>query len=583
MAPRVPDPSKYDSLLDVLDDAGRRYGDRRLLSLRTDDGLALPWSAGELSYRSKLVAWRLRRLGFARGDRLLTWSPSTPELPALYFGAMRAGVVVVPLDLRMAPEVVRRIAERSDTRWLALGTGHDAPEPAKVGLGHFQARTIPFLTGDPSHESASRADEGGLDAEFPAGWEAEVDSWPRPGRSDLFEVVFTSGTTGHPKGAALTHGNFLATLEASIKVMPEWHHRAVSLLPLSHLFGQLELFYALAVGADLLYLRSRNPRVIFESLREHRVTTMIVVPQVLELFWTAIVREVGKRGKTRQFELARSVARRLPYFARRLIFRNVHTQLGGSLRLLVSAAAFLPPALQESWQDLGVIVFQGYGATECGFATAQSVGDHPPGRVGRPVPPSRVRISPDDGEILVGGPNVFGGYWRDPAATAEALDSEGYYHTGDIGRWDERGQLILSGRKKNMIVLPNGFNVYPEDIENELRVAGLRDSVVVETTPGRIEAIVLDPEAFPGARPGERMPLPERTEEEAAARDRTIEEAVKRANAALGSHQRIAAWRLWPEVDFPRTHTLKVQRDHVRAWVGGDRQMGIREELVTAR
>jgi long-chain acyl-CoA synthetase len=579
----VPDPRVYGSLLDLLEDAVRRYDDRRVMALRSDDGLALPWSARELNYRSKLIAWRLRQLGLQPGDRLLTWSPSTPELPALYFGAMRAGVIVVPLDLRMAPEVVKRIADRADARWLVIGTGHDAPDPRDAGLERFQTRTLSFLAGDPAHQSASARDEGGLEVSFSPDWETEVDAWARPGRSDLFEVVFTSGTTGHPKGAELTHGNFLSTLEASIKVMPAWHHRAVSLLPLSHLFGQLELFYALSVGADLLYLRSRNPRVIFEALREHRVTTMIVVPQVLELFWTAINREVARRGKTRQFELLRSIARRLPYAVRRVLFRSLHKQFGGSLRLFVSAAAFLPPSLQEGWQDVGVIVFQGYGATECGFATAQSVDDHPPGRVGRGVAPSIVRISPVDGEILVGGPNVFRGYWRDPVATAEALDADGFYHTGDTGRWDERGQLVLSGRKKNMIVLPNGFNVFPEDIENELRVAGLRDCVVLETAPGRIEAIVLDPSATPGARPGEPAPLPERTAEELAERDKAIDDAVKRANAALGMHQRISGWRLWPDVDFPRTHTLKIKRNEVRAWARPDEQLPVREEAVLAR
>jgi long-chain acyl-CoA synthetase len=211
------------------------------------------------------------------------------------------------------------------------------------------------------------------------------------------------------------------------------------------------------------------------------------------------------------------------------------------------------------------------------------VNDHPTGRVGRPVAPSVVRISPEDGEILVGGPNVFGGYWRDPEATAEALDAEGFYHTGDTGRWDERGHLLLSGRKKNMIVLPNGFNVFPEDIENALRVAGLRDTVVLETAPGRIEAIVLDPDATPGARPGERAALPERSAEERATRDAAIEDAIKRANVALGMHQRIAGWRLWPDVDFPRTHTLKIKRNEVRAWARPEQDLPVREEVLATR
>jgi long-chain acyl-CoA synthetase len=576
----LPDPARFDSLLDLLDDVAQRYGDRTLLSLHTDEGPSLAWTAAELRRRSRLVAWRLRRLGLNPGDRLLTWSPVTPEVPALYFGAMRAGVAVVPLDLRMAPDVVRRIADRAEARWLAIGTGRDAPKPSETGLAGFHTRTVGLLTGDPPHEPASAMDEGGLDADFPPGWEVEVDAWDRPQRSDLFEIVFTSGTTGHPKGVMLTHGNVLATLEASMHVLPPWEHRVVSLLPLSHLFGQVELLLALTVGADLLYIRSRNPRVIFEAIRGHRVTTMLAVPQVLELFWTAIAREVSRQGKARQFELLRSVSRRLPYAVRRLLFRTVHRRLGGGLRLFVSAAAYLPPTLQRAWEDLGVIVMQGYGATECGFATAQSVDDHPVGRVGRPILPSRLRLSPEDSEILVGGPNVFQGYWRDPEATAAALDPDGWYRTGDIGRFDEDGQLVLSGRKKDIIVLPNGMNVFPEDIENALRAAGLRDTVVLETAPGRIEAVVVDPEV-PPARPGESPAARgRRPEEEAALRER-IDAAVKRANASLSVHQRVEAWRLWPESDFPRTHTLKVKRDAVRAWAVADAPLPVGDEVTT--
>ena len=141
---------------------------------------------------------------------------------------------------------------------------------------------------------------------------------------------------------------------------------------------------------------------------------------------------------------------------------------------------------------MGVIVIQGYGSTECGFATCTTREDHGLGTVGRSVPPVEVRLA-DDGEILVRGPNVFRGYWHDEAATAAALSDDGWYRTGDIGRFDADGRLILMGRNKDIIVLPNGFNVYPEDIENALRMAGIRNSVVVETQPGRIEAIVLAP------------------------------------------------------------------------------------------
>ena len=275
----------------------------------------------------------------------------------------------------------------------------------------------------------------------------------------------------------------------------------MSLLPLSHLFEQAPiLFYGTMIGADMRYVRSRNPRVIFESLREHRVTTMVVTPQLLEIFWTAIGREIDKQGKRARFERARKIARRLPYAARRRMFASLHRQLGGSLRLFVSAGAYLPPELQQAWEDLGIIVLQGYGATECGAAAANTEHGGPPGRDHRQAgPPAKVKLA-DDGEILVSGPTVFPGYWRDPEATAEALDAEGWYHTGDIGRWDAKGRLVLSGRKKNIIVLPNGLNVFPEDIESALQDHGLSQAVVLETAPGRIEAVVLPPGSMPVVR-----------------------------------------------------------------------------------
>jgi acyl-CoA synthetase (AMP-forming)/AMP-acid ligase II len=134
----LPDPRTFDSLLDLLEDAARRYKGKRQLALRTDEGTQLPWSAQELQKRAKLVAWRLRALGLQPGDRLLTWSPATPALPAVYFGAMYAGIIVVPLDLRMAPEVLRRIADASGARWLVIGTGFDAPDAEAGGLAHFE-------------------------------------------------------------------------------------------------------------------------------------------------------------------------------------------------------------------------------------------------------------------------------------------------------------------------------------------------------------------------------------------------------------------------------------------------------------
>jgi len=162
---------------------------------------------------------------------------------------------------------------------------------------------------------------------------------------------------------------------------------------------------------------------------------------------------------------------------------------------------------------------------------------------------------------------VFPGYWRDPEATAEALDADGWYHTGDIGHIDAKGRWHLSGRIKNIIVLPNGLNVFPEDIETALQDHGLSQSVVLETTPGRIEAVVLPPGTMPMVRSD--APKPEPLDADGLEKAKAeIERIVRETNRQLGQHQRIDGWRLWPEPDFPRTHTLKIRRDEVRDWVG---------------
>ncbi len=544
-----------ETLIDLLEAAARRYGPRHALGLRRDDGSTWHWTYEELVRRSRIAAWRLRALGLRPGDRVLTWSPSTPALPATYFGSMYAGLIFVPLDARMAADTIGRIVERSGAVRLLLGTGRDAPDPGEVGLERFPTTLVEDLVADP-------------DATFPPDWEAQLAAWARPAPPDVFELVFTSGTTGNPKGVMLAHDNVLAGAMSFHGIINPMEHRLVSLLPLSHAFEQaVSLYYALDVGANVLYVRSRNPRVIFDALRDHRVTSMVLVPQFVDLFWSAIEREVEKRGQTATFARLRRIARLLPFRARRLLFRSIHGQFGGGLRLFATAGAFLPPALQQAWEDLGVIVLQGYGATESFAGACTTMDDHPLNCVGWPPRPVEMRIA-DDGEIQFRGPTLFKGYWDDPEATAAAFTADGWYRSGDLGQLDDKGRLHLHGRKKDIIVLPNGFNVFPEDIENALRVAGIRDSVAIETRPGRIEAVVLAPGLH--AVPGDQRATASLEDDAPDALRNTIDAAVKAANAALGPNQRIAGWRLWPEADFPRTHTFKVKRDRVRSWAAVD-------------
>jgi long-chain acyl-CoA synthetase len=530
------------TLIDLLERAVTRFGTRPALGLRLDDGSTTQWSYRDLDRRARIAAWRLRALDLEPGDRILTWGPSSPEIPAAYFGAMHARLVIVPLDIRMSTEAVQTVVRASGARHLILGTGRDAPDPGEAGLADFPTTTFEDLSAEPTPD----------DPVFPPDWEARQAAWKRPTSDEVFELIFTSGTTGTPKGVMLTHDNVAASIESFHHIVPPMDHRLVSVLPLSHLLEQaVGLYYALDVGAHILYVRSRNPRVIFDSLREHRVTSMVVVPQVLDLFWSAVEREIDKRGRRAMVDRLRGIARRLPFAVRRVLFRSVHQQLGGHLRLFLSSGAFLPPALQGAWEDLGVTVLQGYGATETGTGACTTLDDHGPGTVGRTPEGIEMRIA-DTGEVQFHGRSVFAGYWNAPELTAAAFTPDGWYQTGDLGHLDPEGRLILSGRIRDMIVLPNGFNVYPEDIENALRIAGVRDAVVVETEPGRIEAVVL---ALDG--------------EEPAATEARVDAAVKAANRTLGPNQRVAGWRQWPTGDYPRTHTLKIKRDPVRRWATG--------------
>lgn len=531
-----------ETLLDLLDESVRRYRDRPAFALRKDDGSTIHWTYEEVGRRSRIAAWRLHALGLRPGDRVMTWSPSTPALPAAYYASIINRLIYVPLDMRMTAEAIEKIRLKSGAVHLLVGTGKDAPDPGEAGMAEFPTTTIEDLCADP-------------DGTFPPDWEDQVRSWPRPRPDEVFELVFTSGTTGTPKGVMLAHDNMLAAVGTFHRIVRPMEHRLVSVLPLSHSLEQnVSLYYAMDVGADILYIRSRNPRVIFDGLREHRVTSMLVVPAMLDLIWSAITREAAKQGKTATFNRMRGIARRLPMRVRRVIFRTVHDSLGGSLTLLVSAAAYLPPDLQQGFEDLGIVVLQGYGATETAAGAATTFRDHPLGTVGTPPPPIEMRLA-EDGEIQFRGPTLFKGYWENPEATKAAYTEDGWYMTGDLGRLDAKGRLYLHGRKRDMIVLPNGFNVFPEDIEIALRDAGIRDSVVLDTEPGRIEAVCLAPSVPIGGT----APTDDQVRELIAA-------AVKQANGALGPNQRIQGWRLWPEADFPRTHTLKVKRDPVRAW-----------------
>ena len=473
------------------------------------------------------------------GTRVLVQGAPGPGFAAALFAAARANVILVPLDARMAPDTVERISALTEPSAILLGSGATLVPVVSPLLA-----SLPVLDLDDLINPAGLEAVAALASRTPADPDEPI------------EILFTSGSTGNPKGVTITQTMLLASTQRCLATIPPGNNRFVSILPLSHIMEQVAgLVYAVAAGAETEYVATLRPDLIAAAIRGHRATALVVVPQVLEFLFGAIRREAERTGSGATFRRALRVAPYLPVGLRRRLFAKVHDALGGELRLVLSSAAHLPPALQRNWEALGVVVVQGYGSTEAGLVSTNFRGRTPAGSVGWPRPPLEVRIEPD-GEVVVRGPSVFSGYWRDPVATTAAFTPDGWYRTGDIGEVDPSGALRLVGRTRSLIALPNGMNVHPEDVEAALVAEGLVEPVVYEAEPGRIALTYRPGAAF------SEQPVDETS---------ALAAAVRAANRRLASHQRVDGRAPFPEPDFPRTHTLKVRRGAVAERMAGVR------------
>lgn len=530
-----------ETLVQLLAYATREYGNRVAIGYRSRQG-EVTWTYAQLWQNARNVAYSLHTRGIGPGERVLVYAPNSHRLAATYFGLLMAGCVIVPVDMRCTAEIIVRVREKARAHVLVV----DGDPPAQLAdVSRIQMEELPF---DTYVESGA--------------WQPHE---PQP--DDMAEIVFTSGTTGRPKGVVLTHRNITCNAEVGALAMRDLPaFRGLSILPLSHMFGQTGgLYAACLLGATIYYIESLTPQAIFGTLRERQITGILLVPQVMQLFWNSLLREVRRQGRERQFRLALAAAGRLPMEMRRRLFRPVHERLGGHLLFFICGGAHLPPELQRNWERLGVRVLQGYGTTECSPMVSFNTyrGRRPLGSVGRPLPNIQVRLA-EDGEILVRGPSVFPGYWEDEEATRNAF-IDGWYRTKDLGEMDARGYLSVRGRKDDVIVLPTGENVYPEDVETQLRAeAAIQDAVVFglrrSSEPFRLHAVL----------------LPARGEDGAEASEEEVARALKAANRKLALYQRIELFSLWPEEDFPRTHTMKVRRAEVLARLEG----GLRERAL---
>lgn len=528
MANSIVSPGRGPATLpEFLEEAASRYGPAPALLFKSTYRYR-QWSYEDLWRDSGNVAALLQGRGVKPGDRALIWGPNCPQWVIAFFGCLRASVIVVPLDLRGSAEFAERVvaSSRPAVAFVSRATPHRG-----TGIG---VPTIDFEELDRNLD--------GMDGEAADARNGERKPERVPvGESDIAEIMYTSGTTGTPKGVMITHRNLLSNVASSSVPIPgKRSYRLVSILPLSHMFEQMaSLLSALNSGGNITYPASIQPTVLIRTMQERRVTTLLLVPQLLDLLMKRIEAEVQRRGKGRQWRLMHRFAGYLPRPVRRVMFRRVLARFGGSLDFIVSGGAALDPALGARWNNLGVKIIQGYGTTE----TSPAVSTHNLSgprfdSVGRPLPGVEVRIA-DDGEILVRGPNVTPGYWEAPQAT-QTVFVDGWYRTGDQGHIDRQGCLHIRGRKKDMVVLANGMNVYPEDVESVLRqYPGVADAVVVGL-PRSAEAEV-------------HAVFPRQCADRAEA-------AVAWANERLAEHQRIRGYSIWQEDEFPRTHTLKIKK-----------------------
>ena len=515
-----------DTLIDFFHDLARVRGD----FLVYDNGFRSRTHAyAEVAHAARTFAADLKSLGLQKGDKVVFWSENRPEWVVAFWACLLRGVVVVPVDYRASPEFLARVSRIVSAKLVLVG--QDVPPPASsIGAPLWKLHEYQW-------------------PELPAPVNPEADTAPDVpiGADDVAEIIFTSGATAEPKGVIITHRNIVANIVPVEREVLKYRHwsrpvapvRFLNLLPLSHMFGQaMATFIPPMLPGVVVFMRGYNPVEIAAQIKSRRISVLVSVPKILDVLREHVLRVVPHPD----------VPGPKQHFLRRWWrYRAIHRLFGWKFWAFVVGAAPLDSELEALWSELGYVVVQGYGLTE----TAPIVSlNHPfstrKGSVGKAMAGVEVKIAPD-GEILVRGENVTKGYFNAEEETARAFEN-GWFHTGDIGEIAADGQLYIRGRKKEMIVTPEGLNVFPEDVERVLtHLAGVRDAAVVGARIGteeRVHAVLVLEE---GA---------------------DLESIVREANSKLEDHQKIRRALVWPSGELPRTEgTRKLKHAVVRDWV----------------
>ncbi len=516
-------PAERKSLASLVDDLERRPTDTAVVVVR---GLRqIKTSYGDLALLARRFAAELASRNIAKGERVLLWGDNGPEWVACFFGCVLRGVLPVPLDTSGSEEFASRVIAQVSPRLILTGSTHfrharfNEPVIPLENLGEF---LTPQIAGAIKDLSAA----------------------------DSLQIVFTSGTTGQPKGVVHTHANVLASLAPIEREMAKYlkferpFHplRFLHTLPLSHVFGQfMGLWIPPLLGAEVHYQQRLVASDLVESIRTQRISVLAAVPRILDLM------QAYMAGYFPDLESRLINAHKWKAWQRWWHFRDVHRLLGFKFWAFVCGGASLSPTGEQFWNALGFAVVQGYGMTETTALVSLNHPFHPAqGTIGQVLPGREVRLN-DDGEVLVRGETISNSTWQD--GRLQRSESE-WLPTGDLAEFDANGNLRFRGRKKDLIVTSAGLNIHPEDLEAALsHQSGAHMAAVVETDVGHgpepLAVLVTEPGADP-------------------------ESVIAGANRELAAFQQIRRWLVWPDPDFPRTSTGKVLRREISSRIAGD-------------
>ena len=461
---------------------------------------------GETLQQIRSIAFRLESEGVDFGDRVALIGENHPCWAIAYLGILYRGAVCVPIDPHGEIETMKNFIENSEAKIAFIGEEvQETFSKIKDRLG----RDVPVVVWP-------RSDDPGTDfsnwtsTPFPASFAGEI---PKASGEDVALLIYTSGTTGTPKGVPLTHGNILAELDGVNEVLKITDkEKMLSLLPLFHAYLQIvNLWVATTYGCEVGYLRELSPAELSSAMKEFRPTILTTVPRLWYLFHKkifdaveakpALVRRLFRIMLALNGTLRNSIGVNLG----RRFFGQVHESFGGRLRIAISAGSRFDEDVASDFSKLGFTIIQGYGLTETsGAATATFETDNVVGSVGKAMKGIEIKLDAPNaegvGEVLIKGAMVFSGYYKNPAATAEAFTEDGWFRSGDLGTIDRGGNLYIVGRAKDVIVLPSGKNVHPEDLEihylktplvEEMAVIGIADPSATHAGAEKLAAIVV--------------------------------------------------------------------------------------------